>query len=624
MRSILCYESSTFGFFVALFLTVGAVGQNEQRIPKIVTEAAPSVLTLTIFDAKGNRLSRGTGFVIGNGRLITNYHAIDGGAAIEAQFANGPTIRVSKVVTKSQVADLAILEAAAFPPGAKPLRFSSVPPRIGERIVVIGAPRGLEGSASDGIVAAIRKTSRFGTLVQITAPISPGSSGSPVLNMDGEVIGVATINVEGGQNLNFAISSESVLTLAPDLLRPFGEPNSVRRRWRLLDTKVLYDSQTLRANKVEALVWVRLDKSDGSNDLLRFEISCLRSQLRALEGLYYNSEGKVTRAFTGPGEWSEAAPDSLGEVMFGVFCKGEKDLQYYTDDQRVSDLLDLGKKAEESGNYAEAIQAYLTIIDEAPDWTVSAYLRIAVLYRKRELFSQAERYAAEAIRIGKGTPNEHKAYFTLATILEAKCDWKGAEKAYWDALRIEECEILCFAQTSLEISYSTKGDEQGEIKLFEFLLERRGFTNFVKLAELYDKQGMKSRARSLRQDGLRKLKAKIAENSTEFDYYDLASLQRSLGQIVPARNTLRNGIRKFPSDLRLLFSFCESLAAAREWQTLVEIVESHLVRSASYPERYLKIDILQLLEKAYLQLNRSEDLRRTQERLLTLKTENPK
>jgi tetratricopeptide (TPR) repeat protein len=83
-------------------------------------------------------------------------------------------------------------------------------PRQGERVIVFGNPLGLEGSVSDGIVSAIREIPAFGKIFQTTAAISPGSSGSPVLNMNGQVVGVATFYLSGGQNLNFAIPSQRI------------------------------------------------------------------------------------------------------------------------------------------------------------------------------------------------------------------------------------------------------------------------------------------------------------------------------------------------------------------------------------------------------------------------------
>ncbi len=77
-----------------------------------------------------------------------------------------------------------------------------------------GSPLGLEKTLSDGIVSAIREIPGFGKVIQITAPISPGSSGSPVLNMQGEVIGIVTFQIVEGQNLNFAIPSERIASLS--------------------------------------------------------------------------------------------------------------------------------------------------------------------------------------------------------------------------------------------------------------------------------------------------------------------------------------------------------------------------------------------------------------------------
>ena len=77
----------------------------------------------------------------------------------------------------------------------------------GQRVLVIGNPDGLEGTVSDGIISAFRSGR---SMIQITAPISPGSSGSPVLDETGQVIGMATLVSKEGQNLNFAISAEAI------------------------------------------------------------------------------------------------------------------------------------------------------------------------------------------------------------------------------------------------------------------------------------------------------------------------------------------------------------------------------------------------------------------------------
>ena len=100
---------------------------------------------------------------------------------------------------------MALLKVEAPANQVRPLSLDRTSPQEGESVVIIGNPFGLEGSVTNGIVSAVRDIPGFGRIIQITAPISPGSSGSPVVNMQGQVIGVATLQITGGQSVNFAI-----------------------------------------------------------------------------------------------------------------------------------------------------------------------------------------------------------------------------------------------------------------------------------------------------------------------------------------------------------------------------------------------------------------------------------
>jgi S1-C subfamily serine protease len=120
---------------------------------------------------------------------------------------------VKSVLAVDAEGDLALLKVDAPPNLVRPLSLDRTSPQEGESIVVIGNPFGLEGSVTNGIVSAVRDIPGFGRIIQITAPISPGSSGSPVVNMQGQVIGVATLQVAGGQSVNFAIPSERIAQL---------------------------------------------------------------------------------------------------------------------------------------------------------------------------------------------------------------------------------------------------------------------------------------------------------------------------------------------------------------------------------------------------------------------------
>ncbi len=111
------------------------------------------------------------------------------------------------------------------------LRVAKTLPEAGDRVLVVGNPEGLERTVSEGIVSAVRNVGDYGNVIQISAPISPGSSGSPVLNLKGEVVGVATFVDKEGQNLNFAVSAERF-----DRMRQLvGESLAVRTECNLKD-----------------------------------------------------------------------------------------------------------------------------------------------------------------------------------------------------------------------------------------------------------------------------------------------------------------------------------------------------------------------------------------------------
>src|SRR4029078_4526760 len=137
----------------------------------------------------------------------------DGAYRAEIHSSNGAVYPVKSVLAVDAEGDIALLKVDAPASGIRPLPIIKTTPQEGESVVVIGNPLGLEGSVTNGIVSAVRDIPTFGRIIQITAPISAGSSGSPVVNMQGEVIGIATLQITGGQSVNFAIPSERISQL---------------------------------------------------------------------------------------------------------------------------------------------------------------------------------------------------------------------------------------------------------------------------------------------------------------------------------------------------------------------------------------------------------------------------
>lgn len=189
----------------------------ETDIPALVKKISCSVVIINTYDYAGGVVAQGSGFFINaEGDVITNMHVIDGAQYATVKTSNGRTYKVNKILVEDTDADLVRLSVEIPQQVVKPISISRSLPEAGERILVIGNPLGFEQTVSDGIVSAVRYVPSFGNIVQITAPVSSGSSGSPVVNMKGEVIGVATFIMLQGQNLNFAIPGEKIKRLAEE------------------------------------------------------------------------------------------------------------------------------------------------------------------------------------------------------------------------------------------------------------------------------------------------------------------------------------------------------------------------------------------------------------------------
>lgn len=175
---------------------------------------ADSVYYLEAYDAQNNPLASGSGFLIGDGSdLVTNYHVIEDATKIVAISSdNSEKITLRWVSAYSRFSDLAILHSST-PLKAAPLTLAdSDSVEQGDKVYAIGYPLGLSNTLSDGIVSARYMDAGIDTL-QITAAISPGSSGGALLNSKGNVIGVICAYYDGGQNLNVAIASNVLKNL---------------------------------------------------------------------------------------------------------------------------------------------------------------------------------------------------------------------------------------------------------------------------------------------------------------------------------------------------------------------------------------------------------------------------
>lgn len=214
--------------FVLLLCLGTAPEASAQAARQIAKQVFPSVVLLVLEQADGKTVSQGSGFFVRRDVVVTNYHVIAeatrGVAKIVGKDAAYP---IAGVVAASEALDLALVKISGANAPALPLGSDSEV-AVGDDVYVAGSPRGLEGTFSQGIVSATRRTKER-RLLQITAAISPGSSGGPVLNSKGAVIGVAVASLRDSQNLNFAVAVGEVHHLLTQVgpVQPFRSPQRV-------------------------------------------------------------------------------------------------------------------------------------------------------------------------------------------------------------------------------------------------------------------------------------------------------------------------------------------------------------------------------------------------------------
>ncbi len=221
-----------------------------------VNKATATVIT---YDSGRNIFRQGSGFFINKeGHFITCYHVLKGAYAVYVKIEDRDEYEVDHVIGQDAEKDLIKL-AVNIPQGTLApgmwLDVDGKRPNIADKVMVISTPMGLSRTVSDGIISAIRELPTKGLVFQMTVPISPGSSGSPVIDMKGKVVGVSFLQLVSGQNLNFAVPSEYILDLKD-------EPSLTISSW---SEKVSRDqNDALKKIQEEIMLQIDPDKKIGS------------------------------------------------------------------------------------------------------------------------------------------------------------------------------------------------------------------------------------------------------------------------------------------------------------------------------------------------------------------------
>ncbi len=196
-----------FLYLVTTLMCVVTLRAQTQKTPEqIVAGSGPSVVLL-VRELEPSGIGLGTGFFVAPDLIVTNLHVVSGSTRVYAKLTDESVLDSDTLYAFDAENDIAILRLSSPQQHVRPLPLGdSDTVKQGQSIVVISNPKGiLENTVSNGLVSAVRKVSQAHTLFQISAPVSPGSSGGPVFDSYGKVVAVIVGTIMEGQNLNFAV-----------------------------------------------------------------------------------------------------------------------------------------------------------------------------------------------------------------------------------------------------------------------------------------------------------------------------------------------------------------------------------------------------------------------------------
>jgi tetratricopeptide (TPR) repeat protein len=441
---------------------------NALAINRVVADVQPAVVTLRTFDSEMNPVGLGTGFFINRqGHLITNYHVLEGAYAATIKTQEGATFGVAQILADNKAVDLIKVAVRIPPESVRWLEIDDDTPEIADRVVVVGSPLGLEQTVSEGIVSAIRDAPGVGTIFQLSAPISRGSSGSPVLNASGRVIGVVAFQAQAGQNLNFAVASRNLRKLEDqpaDTSVADWTYHQVRHKPKAVK-KLCRDGLafTIRGEYNEALSYFQKAVENSPEDA-----EAWYGLGNCYAGL--DQSGDAIAAYR---EVIARDPDNanayfvLGHYYLKLERYGEAIAAFQDALKRKTDhipaLYEMGLAFGELERYEEEKRIYEEIITIAPDFWL-AYFRMGLVCNELGLYPQAISAQQAALKI---KPDFAPSYYGLGLIYSNLGDRESEAGAYREALRVNPDFVP--AHYNMGLVYIQNGERDAALSQYKIL-----------------------------------------------------------------------------------------------------------------------------------------------------------
>ncbi len=303
----------------------------------IIKKVQPATVKITVFDRAGKPVATGSGFLFkSSGRIITNWHVLGNAAMAKARLNDGTECGIKAIVAEDRENDLveAVIEIPSA--GVRYLQPANTPSRQGDPVIVIGSPFGVEKAVSTGTFVGIQEVQKFGKCIVHSAHSFPGSSGSPLVNEQGDVIGIETAAVPGNPNINLAVPLERFASLSPNFRQlqalPAPEPAPVAAQSRGLTDVPRKESAAADSSDPSAMVRLALAHELGqgvskncSEALSLYERAASRGSVEAefhIGRMYYDGKCSGQKLSESARYLQKAADKGFPEAQrfFGLLC----------------------------------------------------------------------------------------------------------------------------------------------------------------------------------------------------------------------------------------------------------------------------------------------------------------